>query len=87
MSNMPDVTKRKVSLQIPIATIMKIDKISLASGLSRNEVSSAMLDKATSAVVLDDDDIEKINAEIRKNRKNREKRIKVQMRRTKRDKQ
>ena len=87
MSNMPDVTKRKVSLQIPIETIVKIDKISLASGLSRNEVSSAMLDKATSTVVLDDDDIEKINAEIRKNRKSREKRIRAQMMRTRRDKQ
>ena len=76
---MPDVTKRKVSLQIPIATIAKIDKISIASGLSRNEVSSAMLDKATSSVDLDDDDIEKINAEIRKNRQKREKVIKAQM--------
>jgi len=86
MSNMPDVTKRKVSLQIPIATIVKIDKISLASGLSRNEVSSAMLDKATSTVILDDDDIEKINAEIRKNRTNREQRVKAQMMRAKRGK-
>ena len=83
MSNMPDVTKRKVSLQIPIATIAKIDKISIASGLSRNEVSSVMLDKATSSVDLDDDDIENINAEIRKNREKREKRIQTQLMRMK----
>ena len=41
MSNMPDVTKRKVSLQIPIKTILKMDNMAGASGLSRNEVAAA----------------------------------------------
>ena len=69
--NMPDVTKRKVSLQLPISTIVKIDKIGKSSGLSRNEVTSVMLDKATAKVILNDSDLDKINAEIRSNREKR----------------
>ena len=73
MSNMPDITKRKVSLQLPINTIVKMDKMGDAAGLSRNEIASAMLDKATSHVILEDSDIEKIDAEIRRNREKRSK--------------
>lgn len=68
MSNMPDITKRKVSLQIPIKTILKLDSMATASGLSRNEVASAILDRGTSHVELTDEDIAKFEDEVRRNR-------------------
>ncbi|MCL2103597.1 MAG: hypothetical protein FWH21_00860 [Kiritimatiellaeota bacterium] len=71
MMNMPDVTKRKVSLQLPIATIMRIDKMAQTICVSRNEIATVMLDKATAGVVLTDGDLKKINAEIRRNREKR----------------
>ena len=67
MSNMPDVTKRKVSLQIPIKTILKMDNMAKASGLSRNEVASAILDRGTAGVQLTEEDLEKFNDEVRRN--------------------
>lgn len=71
MSNMPAVDKRKVSLQLPIKTIVKMDKICNSSGLSRNEVASVLLDKGTSHVELDEDDMRIISDEIRSNREKR----------------
>ena len=68
MSNMPDVTKRKVSLQIPIKTILKLDSMATASGLSRNEVAAAILDRGTSHVELTDEDLAKFDEEVRRNR-------------------
>lgn len=68
MSNMPDVTKRKVSLQIPIKTILKMDSMANASGLSRNEIASAILDRGTAHVVLSDEDLAKYEEEVRRNR-------------------
>ena len=68
MSNMPDVTKRKVSLQIPIKTILKVDRMATASGLSRNEVASAILDRGTSHIELTDEDLAKFEEEVRRNR-------------------
>jgi len=68
---MPAVDKRKISLQLPIKTIVKLDKVVKNSGLSRNEVANAMLDRATANVVLDDEDLETINSEIRSNREKR----------------
>jgi len=67
MSNMPDVTKRKVSLQIPIKTILKMDNMAKASGLSRNEVASAILDRGTAGVQLTEEDLAKFNDEVRRN--------------------
>lgn len=71
MSNMPAVDKRKVSLQLPIKTIVKMDKICNSSGLSRNEVASVLLDKGTSHVELDEGDMRIISDEIRSNREKR----------------
>jgi len=68
MSNMPDVTKRKVSLQIPIKTILKMDNMAAASGLSRNEVAAAILDRGTANVTLTDEDLAKFEEEVRRNR-------------------
>ncbi len=68
MSNMPDVTKRKVSLQIPIKTILKMDRMASASGLSRNEVASAILDRGTAHVALTDEDLAMFEDEVRRNR-------------------
>ena len=68
MSNMPAIDKRKVSLQIPIKTILKVDRMASASGLSRNEVASAILDRGTAHIELTDEDLEKFEEEVRRNR-------------------
>ena len=68
MSNMPDVTKRKVSLQIPIKTILKMDNMAAASGLSRNEVAAAILDRGTAHIALTDEDLANFEEEVRRNR-------------------
>lgn len=68
MSNMPDITKRKVSLQIPIKTVLKVDRMAAASGLSRNEVASAILDRGTAQVELTDEDLALFEEEVRRNR-------------------
>ena len=68
MTNMPDVTKRKVSLQLPIKTVLKVDRMAEASGLSRNEVAAAILDRGTSHIVLTDEDLAKFDEEVRRNR-------------------
>jgi len=68
MSNMPDITKRKVSLQLPIKTILKMDRMANASGLSRNEVATAILDRGTASVELTDEDLAKFEEEVRRNR-------------------
>jgi hypothetical protein len=68
MSNMPAIDKRKVSLQIPIKTILKVDRMAEASGLSRNEVASAILDRGTKHIELTDEDLLKFEEEVRRNR-------------------
>ena len=73
MSNMPSVDKRRIGLLLPIKTIRKLDKMGESSGLSRNEMANALLDKATSRVVLNKKDIEAIASEMRKNYEKRNK--------------
>jgi hypothetical protein len=70
---MPSVDKRRIGLLLPIKTIRKLDKMGESSGLSRNEMANALLDKATSRVVLNKKDIEAIANEMRKNYEKRNK--------------
>jgi len=70
---MPSVDKRRIGLLLPIKTIRKLDKMGESSGLSRNEMANALLDKATSRVVLNKKDIEAIASEMRKNYEKRNK--------------
>ena len=72
MSNMPAVDKRKVSLQLRIKTIAKLDHIAKASGLSRNAVANAIIDEGTAGVLLTDQEEEEVMNEIRKNKKDRQ---------------
>ena len=74
MSNMPSVDKKRIGLLLPIKTIRKLDKMGEGYGLSRNEMANALLDKATSRVVLGKKDIEFIANEMRKNYEKRNKR-------------
>lgn len=67
MSNMPAVDKRKVSLQLPIRVIVKVDRAAKTLGLSRNEVASAILDKGTAGVELTKTDLEEISKEMEAN--------------------
>lgn len=71
MSNMPAVDKKKVSLQLRIKTIAKIDHMANASGLSRNAVANAILDEGTATVLLTDDEENEVMNEIKKNKENR----------------
>jgi hypothetical protein len=75
--NMSDVTKRKVGLQLPIATIIKIDKVGKSSGLSRNGVPGMMPDKATAGIILGDSDLEKVNSKTRSNHEKRNRKQKL----------
>lgn len=68
MSNMPAIDKRKVSLQLPIKTILKVDHMASASGLSRNEVATAILDRGTAHVQLTDEELDALAREIKENR-------------------
>lgn len=71
MSNMPAIDKRKVSLQLPIKVIVKLDRASKTLQMSRNEVASAILDTGTSHVELTKKDIESISEEMEANRAKR----------------
>jgi len=71
MSNMPAIDKRKVSLQLPIKVIVKMDRASKTLNVSRNEIASAILDKGTSSVELTKSDLEKIHKEMEGNRAKR----------------
>ena len=71
MSNMPAVDKRKVSLQLPIMVIVKIDRASKTLSMSRNEIASAILDKGTSHIELTKSDIDLIHKEMEENRAKR----------------
>ena len=52
----------------PIKTILKVDRMASASGLSRNEVASAILDRGTAHIELTDEDLAKFEEEVRRNR-------------------
>lgn len=71
MSNMPAIDKTKVSLQLPIKTIVKMDRAAKAIRVSRNEIATAILDKGTSHVELTQSDIEKIAKKMEENRAKR----------------
>lgn len=71
MSNMPAIDKRKVSLQLPIKVIVKLDRAAKMVSLSRNEIASAILDKGTAGVELTKEDIKEITKEMEANREKR----------------
>lgn len=71
MSNMPAIDKKKVSLQLKITTVKKIDHIAKASGLSRNEVANMLLDQGTDTVSLTAEEIQEVSAEMKANAKKR----------------
>ena len=67
MSNMPAVDKQKVSLQIPIRLVAKMDHMATAAGLSRNDIATSLLDRGTANVELTVEEVEAINAKIKEN--------------------
>lgn len=67
MSNMPAVDKQKVSLQLPIRIVAKVDHAARAAGLSRNEISAALLDRGTADVKLTKEEVDAINSKIKEN--------------------
>ena len=67
MSNMPAVDKQKVSLQIPIRLVAKMDHMANAAGLSRNDIATSLLDRGTTNVQLTVEEVEAINAKIKEN--------------------
>lgn len=73
MADMPSVDKMRTSLLISIKTVRKVDKLAAESKpkQSRNEIVGLILDRATKDVDLDDDDLEFIKQEIRRNREKR----------------
>jgi hypothetical protein len=68
---MPAIDKRKVSLQLPIKVIVKMDRASKTLNISRNEIASAILDKGTANVELTKSDLEAIHNEMEDNRAKR----------------
>jgi hypothetical protein len=64
---MPAIDKRKVSLQLKIETIAKIDHAAIAAHLSRNAVVQGYLDKATEEIVLTPEEIQEVAEEIKMN--------------------
>lgn len=67
MSNMPAVDKKRVSLLLPIRVVVKVDRAAKILGLSRNEITSAILDKGTADVQLTHEDIDAISKEMEDN--------------------
>ena len=74
MPNMPNPEKQKVSLQLTLRAIARMDHIAKASGFSRNEVAQTLIDRATADVVLTDDEQAEVNAKIERNRRERKNR-------------
>lgn len=64
MANMPAIDKRKVSLLLPIRTVVKLDKAARLLELSRNEIAAAILDKGTNNVELTKEELDEIHAEM-----------------------
>lgn len=71
MSDMPAIDKRKVSLQLRVETIAKIDHVAKAAMMSRNAVVSSYLDAATEHVTLTAEEIQAVADEIKKNARKR----------------
>lgn len=71
MSNMPATHKKKVSLQLKIETIAKIDHAAKAANVSRNEMTQMYLDRATSRVSLTAEEIQAVADEQKRNEENR----------------
>lgn len=74
MPNMPNPEKQKVSLQLTLRAIARMDHIAKTSGFSRNEVAQTLIDRATADVVLTDDEQAEVNAKIERNRRERKNR-------------
>jgi len=70
MPGQADVEKMRVSLLIPIKTVVKIDRMAADSRvvMSRNEVVAVLLERGTRDIVLTDDDLDTIKDRIRRNR-------------------
>ncbi len=70
MPGRENIEKMRISLLIPIKTVIKLDRMVAESRFltSRNEVANMLLDRATSDVVLTDDDLATIHERIRRNR-------------------
>lgn len=74
MPNMPNPEKQKVSLQLTLRAIARMDHIAKAAGFSRNEVAQTLIDRGTADVVLTDEEQAEVNAKIERNRRDRKNR-------------
>lgn len=71
MPNMPNPEKQKVSLQLTLRAIARMDHIAKAAGFSRNEVAQTLIDRGTADVILTDEEQAEVNAKIERNRRER----------------